>query len=85
MSFPSETASTSRTKSIIDIKHKKQIRKLFVPFNQFCTTPTTPPPRQEGDRLFHNAEMGPTEAGQSQSQLNVFTASPGEHIIHCNK
>lgn len=41
--------------------------------------------RQDGDRLFHNAEMGPTDGAQNQSQLNVFTASPGEHIIHCNK
>lgn len=40
---------------------------------------------QEGNRLFHNAEMGPAEAGTSQSQLNVFTASPGEQIIHANK
>lgn len=41
--------------------------------------------RQEGDRLFHNAEMGPAEKGQNQSQLNIFTASPGEQIIHANK
>lgn len=41
--------------------------------------------RQEGDRLFHNAEMGPAEKGTNQSQLNIFTASPGEHIIHANK
>lgn len=41
--------------------------------------------RQEGDRLFHNAEMGPSESGQNQSQLNILTASPGEHIIHANK
>lgn len=41
--------------------------------------------RQEGDRLFHNAEMGPAEKGTNQSQLNVFTASPGEQIIHANK
>lgn len=41
--------------------------------------------RQEGDRLFHNAEMGPAEKGLNQSQLNVFTASPGEQIIHANK
>lgn len=40
---------------------------------------------QEGDRLFHNAEMGPAEPGQCQSQLNIFTASPGEQIIHANK
>uniref|UniRef100_A0A182IPH6 Peptidase C45 hydrolase domain-containing protein n=1 Tax=Anopheles atroparvus TaxID=41427 RepID=A0A182IPH6_ANOAO len=40
--------------------------------------------KQEGDRLFHNAEMGPAIAGD-QSQLNIFTASPGEWIIHANK
>lgn len=40
--------------------------------------------KQEGDRLFHNAEMGPAMAGD-QSQLNIFTASPGECIMHANK
>lgn len=39
--------------------------------------------KQEGDRLFHNAEMGPAE--RDQSQLNILTASPGEHIVHANK
>lgn len=39
--------------------------------------------KQEGDRLFHNAEMGP--AVRDQSQLNILTASPGECIIHANK
>uniref|UniRef100_A0A182KHA7 Peptidase C45 hydrolase domain-containing protein n=1 Tax=Anopheles christyi TaxID=43041 RepID=A0A182KHA7_9DIPT len=39
--------------------------------------------RQEGDRLFHNAEMGPATNG-NESQLNILTASPGEHIIHVN-
>lgn len=41
--------------------------------------------KQEGNRLFHNAEMGPAEEGQSQSQLNILTASSGEHLIHVNK
>lgn len=40
---------------------------------------------QEGDRLFHNAEVGPVETGATQSQLNVLTASPGEMMFHCNK
>ncbi|XP_055623053.1 beta-alanyl-dopamine/carcinine hydrolase [Toxorhynchites rutilus septentrionalis] len=39
--------------------------------------------KQEGDRLFHNAEMGP--ADKNQSQLNILTASPGEYIVHANK
>ncbi|KXJ78689.1 hypothetical protein RP20_CCG003865, partial [Aedes albopictus] len=38
--------------------------------------------KQDGDRLFHNAEMGPAE--RDQSQLNILTASPGEHIVHAN-
>jgi hypothetical protein len=38
---------------------------------------------QEGDRLFHNIEVAPTEC-ENESQLNVLTASPGEHILHCN-
>lgn len=41
--------------------------------------------RQEGDRLFHNIEMGPVAPGENQSQLNIFTASPGESIVHANK
>ncbi|PSN31332.1 hypothetical protein C0J52_24052 [Blattella germanica] len=40
---------------------------------------------QEGDRLFHNAEVGPAVDGATESPLNIFTASPGEHIFHCNK
>jgi hypothetical protein len=40
---------------------------------------------QEGDRLFHNAEVGPAICGCNESPLSVFTASPGEHIFHCNK
>lgn len=39
---------------------------------------------QEGDRLFSNIEMGPVVDLQNRSQLNIFTASPGEFIIHCN-
>lgn len=35
--------------------------------------------------MFHNAEMGPAEPNTNQSQLNIFTASPGEQIIHTNK
>lgn len=38
---------------------------------------------QEGDRVFHNFEMGPAE-NDNESQLNVLTASPGEHLMHCN-
>lgn len=41
--------------------------------------------RQEGDRLFHNAEMGPAAPGQDQSQLNILTVSQGEFSLHCNK
>jgi hypothetical protein len=40
---------------------------------------------QEGDRVFHNAEVGPAVGGANESALSIFTASPGEHIIHCNK
>lgn len=29
--------------------------------------------------------MAPAEPGQNQSQLNIFTISPGEHSLHCNK
>ncbi|XP_044270193.1 uncharacterized protein LOC123014935 isoform X2 [Tribolium madens] len=39
--------------------------------------------QQEGDRLFHNVEMGPTE-NDNESQLNILTASPGEYLLHCN-
>lgn len=38
--------------------------------------------KQEGDRLFHNAEMGPAE--RDQSQLNILTVSPGEYSTHAN-
>ncbi|CAG9821882.1 unnamed protein product [Phaedon cochleariae] len=39
---------------------------------------------QEGDRMFHNAEMGPADK-TDESQLNVLTISPGENTMHCNK
>lgn len=39
---------------------------------------------QEGDRLFHNAEMGPAEVTGNESLLNILTLSPGESLIHCN-
>ncbi|XP_026276957.1 uncharacterized protein LOC113205509 isoform X2 [Frankliniella occidentalis] len=40
---------------------------------------------QEGDRLFHNAEVGPSCDADCRSPLNILTCSPGEHIFHCNK
>lgn len=40
--------------------------------------------KQEGDRLFHNAEMGPARDGTDQSQLNILTVSPGEYTCHAN-
>ncbi|XP_033223085.1 uncharacterized protein LOC117176852 [Belonocnema kinseyi] len=40
---------------------------------------------QDGDRMFHNAEVGPAEPDSDQSQLCILTASPGETISHCNK
>ncbi|XP_032668197.1 uncharacterized protein LOC116842712 isoform X2 [Odontomachus brunneus] len=40
---------------------------------------------QEGDRMFHNAEVGPAEADAARSQLNILTISPGENTSHCNK
>ena len=40
---------------------------------------------QEGDRLFHNVEVGPAVGGDDESTLSILTASPGEHIFHCNK
>lgn len=40
---------------------------------------------QEGDRMFHNAEVGPAEADAARSQLDVLTISPGENASHCNK
>nr|BDD85287.1 beta-alanyl-dopamine hydrolase [Ischnura senegalensis] len=42
---------------------------------------------QDGNRLFHNAEVGPAIIGESppRSQLNILTASQGESFFHCNK
>ncbi|XP_077260450.1 C45 family peptidase tan [Temnothorax americanus] len=40
---------------------------------------------QEGDRMFHNAEVGPAEVGANRSQLSILTVSPGENTSHCNK
>ncbi|KAL6443606.1 hypothetical protein ACFW04_001621 [Cataglyphis niger] len=40
---------------------------------------------QEGDRMFHNAEVGPAEVDATRSQLNILTVSPGENTSHCNK
>lgn len=39
---------------------------------------------QDGNRMFHNAEVGPATSGK-ESQLSILTASPGEHFFHCNK
>ncbi|XP_063235694.1 beta-alanyl-dopamine/carcinine hydrolase isoform X1 [Bacillus rossius redtenbacheri] len=42
--------------------------------------------RQEGDRLFHNAELAPAAGpGAAESVLSVLTASPHEHMFHANK
>lgn len=40
---------------------------------------------QEGDRMFHNAEVGPCNINDMQSQLSILTVSPGENTFHCNK
>ncbi|KAF4532423.1 hypothetical protein B566_EDAN003876 [Ephemera danica] len=40
---------------------------------------------QDGDRMFHNAEVGPAVDGATQSGLSILTASPGEQLFHCNK
>nr|BDT05250.1 tan protein [Gryllus bimaculatus] len=41
---------------------------------------------QEGDRLFHNAEVGPAlPSAAAESQLNILTVSPGESFVHTNK
>jgi len=40
---------------------------------------------QEGDRLFHNIEMGPAIPPSEESPLSVLTISPGEHTFHCNR
>ena len=41
--------------------------------------------KQEGDRLFHNAEVGPDVEDALESPLSILTGSPGETIYHCNK
>ncbi|XP_071518888.1 beta-alanyl-dopamine/carcinine hydrolase [Panulirus ornatus] len=40
--------------------------------------------RQEGDHLFHNAEVGPAEEAD-ESPMSILTISPGEHLLHTNK
>ncbi|KOC61454.1 Acyl-coenzyme A:6-aminopenicillanic-acid-acyltransferase 40 kDa form [Habropoda laboriosa] len=40
---------------------------------------------QQGDRMFHNAEIGPCENEDAQSQISILTISPGENTVHCNK
>ncbi|XP_064101131.1 beta-alanyl-dopamine/carcinine hydrolase-like [Macrobrachium nipponense] len=40
--------------------------------------------KQEGDHLFHNAEVGPAE-DCDESPISILTISPGEHLIHTNK
>ncbi|XP_011629908.1 uncharacterized protein LOC105422297 [Pogonomyrmex barbatus] len=40
---------------------------------------------QEGDRMFHNAEVGPAEVGADRSRLSILTVSPGENTSHCNR
>lgn len=40
--------------------------------------------RQEGDHLFHNAEVGPAEDA-NESPMSILTLSPGEHLLHTNK
>ncbi|XP_011874667.1 PREDICTED: uncharacterized protein LOC105565793 isoform X2 [Vollenhovia emeryi] len=39
---------------------------------------------QEGDRMFHNAEVGPVELDSNRSRLNILTVSPGVNTSHCN-
>ncbi|KAI5702048.1 hypothetical protein M8J75_016059 [Diaphorina citri] len=40
---------------------------------------------QEGNRLFHNAEVGPNQEGNPESAVNILTCSQGEFLFHCNK
>lgn len=40
--------------------------------------------KQDGDRMFHNAEMAPATEKINESQLNILTISPGESIFHTN-
>ncbi|RXG69601.1 hypothetical protein Avbf_01653 [Armadillidium vulgare] len=39
--------------------------------------------KQEGDHVFHNAEVGPAE-DCLESPLSVLTISPGEFLVHTN-
>ncbi|XP_054276013.1 beta-alanyl-dopamine/carcinine hydrolase-like [Macrosteles quadrilineatus] len=39
---------------------------------------------QEGDRVFHNAEVGPA-LNAKESPLSILTVSPGELFFHTNK
>ncbi|XP_047739657.1 uncharacterized protein LOC108665674 isoform X2 [Hyalella azteca] len=41
--------------------------------------------RQEGNILFHNAEVAPPLPGQNESQLSILTINTGEHFMHANK
>lgn len=42
--------------------------------------------QQEGNRLFHNAEVGPSlPSGAVESQLSILTVGPGESFVHTNK
>ncbi|XP_046663653.1 uncharacterized protein LOC124356598 [Homalodisca vitripennis] len=40
--------------------------------------------QQEGNRVFHNAEVAPAVAAK-ESPLSILTVSPGEHIFHTNR
>ncbi|XP_019761881.2 uncharacterized protein LOC109538892 [Dendroctonus ponderosae] len=39
---------------------------------------------QDGNRMFHNAEIGPVVGNASESDLNILTISPGECFYHTN-
>lgn len=39
--------------------------------------------KQEGNRIFHNAEMAP--GPEKESVLQVLSISPGEYMMHCNE
>ena len=41
--------------------------------------------QQDGDRIFHNAEVGPAEPNSFISQISILSASPQEYFAHCNK
>ncbi|CAG9770386.1 unnamed protein product [Ceutorhynchus assimilis] len=40
--------------------------------------------KQDGDRMFHNAEMAPASDKSNESHLNILTISPGESMFHAN-